>query len=103
MNQTAQQWLTLRKAEYQRLNTELITHACQFVDLVDAQKLPQGLQMADELLVLNCDNPTLMAAIVYPSIYHQQLPLDLIEKFLPNEVYKLAQGVQEDGCHSTKS
>ena len=59
MNQTAQQWLTLRKAEYQRLNTELITHACQFVDLVDAQKLPQGLQMADELLVLNCDNQTL--------------------------------------------
>lgn len=95
MNQTAQQWLTLRKAEYQRLNTELMINACQFVDLVNAQKLPQGLQMADELLVLNCDNQTLMAAIVYPSVYHQQPLLDLIEKFLPNEVYNLAQGVQK--------
>ena len=36
-----------------------------------------------------------MAAIIFPSIYHQQLPLDLIEKFLPNEVYKLAQGVKK--------
>lgn len=103
MNKITADWLTTHQSET-RLNLILLTDACRFVDDVNggAEPVPysvsalqQGLAMADELLALNCDSPTLAAGIIFPALYYLHCPAELIEKYLPPEVIDLAQGVRK--------
>lgn len=86
-----------------RLNIALLTQACRLVsDLDDAKPLPyaasalqEGLAIADELLILNCDSFTVAAGIIYPAIYYYSPAEEWLEKYLPSAVYKLAQAVKK--------
>lgn len=95
-------WLAKRQLET-RLDLTLLTNACRLASHIsDAKPLPyaasalqQGLLIADELLTLNCDSCTLAASIIFPTLYYQKPPVEVIEKYLPADVYSLAQGVEK--------
>lgn len=101
--QLYEDWLTRRQAENQPLNLDLLTKVCVCVSQIKEEKPPpyaasaleEGLNMADELRVLHCDSQTLAAAILYPALYYDHPPLEWVEKYVPAEVYKLAQDVQK--------
>lgn len=95
MNEVSRDWLVSRQADHAYLDLDLLQRACSLVHHLDQTLLTQGLSIADELLLLNCDNQTLAAAIIYPVIDHHQPEEILLEKFLPNEVYHLAHGVKK--------
>jgi GTP pyrophosphokinase len=95
-------WLS-RHQNQPRLNLTLLTDACRLVNAA-GNKIPspysvpmltQGLEMADELLALNCDTHTLAAAISFPALYYQQPTPALIEKYLPADIHALTQGVKK--------
>lgn len=93
LNPLAVAWLEQRRQDPRGFDIDLLTQACRFAG--DYSDLEQGLAMADELLSLNCDNNTIAAGIVFPSIHHLRLETDVIKKYLPSEVYTLAQGVNK--------
>lgn len=98
----ARDWLTRRQTSV-RLEFPLLTNACHLVmeagttasSPYSASMLQQGLEMADELLELNCDTATLAAAITFPAIYYQHPDAELVEKYLPAEVHNLVRGVKK--------
>jgi GTP pyrophosphokinase len=101
LNPLAVEWLG-RHQSATRLDLALLTEACRLVAAIGEQKPPysaslcqQGLLMADELIVLNCDSHTIAAGIIFPALYYQKPADDLIEKYLPADVYTLAQGVRK--------
>ncbi len=103
LNLLALQWLEQRQQDPRGFDIGLLTQACQFASdyyqaitpLYVNSMLQQGLEMADELLNLNCDNNTIAASIVFPSIYYLGLEEEIIKKHLPIEVYSLARGVSK--------
>src|SRR3990167_7702274 len=89
----------------ERLNTnknydiELIKNACLFASKHEQENTPfslssltQGLAMADVLLSLHCDTYVLAAAIVYPTIYYQQILSEKLHEHLDKTVCKIIKG-----------
>lgn len=102
LNITAQTWLNKALLQHPKLDESLARKACQYAETLSEQcvspytesTLAQGLQMADLLLALNCDNATLAAAIVYPSLYYAQPNSEKAKQALDPTVIKLAQGAE---------
>lgn len=95
-------WLIAHQGD-SRLNLSLIAEAGRFAaDHGGLAAVPyansgleEGLTIADELLLLNCDSPTIAAAIIFPTLYYRQPATEILEQYLPAEVIKLAQGVRK--------
>ncbi len=94
-------WLQSPLLESKHIDVELLTKACQFVEAISEKPTPfsnsaieQGLAMADSLLELNCDSPTLAAAIAYPGFFYNQPSKEFSLKYLGPTMYKLIEGVQ---------
>jgi len=97
LSKQSEDWLKASKLHFENVDTELLTKACQYAEFFNDEVTPpfadsvltEGLNMANELLELNCDNQTLAAAITYPAIYYNQPTKESIEKHLSKKVYKI--------------
>ncbi len=103
MDKLAQEWLSATRHESERLDLPLLTSACHLAEIAGGKNpvpyapcaLQQGLKIADELLALNCDNYTIAAGIVYPTLYYFDPSPELIAQHTPTEVSSLALGVRK--------
>ena len=107
--QQPEQWLLEASERAPHLDTAVIKRAYTYVSEIGSNKpipyakssLSQGLRMADQLIDLNCDLNTLVAAIVYPCFLYQQPSKDELKQHFGVKVLKLLQGVQRmDALHS---
>lgn len=96
-------WLDLTHSNHPHLNIGLLTSACEFADKISHERLvpfahsalQQGFDMANELLLMNCDTETVSAAIIFPAVYYHHPSPEMAEKMIPISVYTLAKGVQK--------
>lgn len=83
------------------LDHTLIEKAIEFVGAhSDKNIVQQGVNIADQLITLNCDTQTVTAGIVYPCVAHGSLSKDLITKTFGRTIQKLlANSTQLDAIH----
>jgi len=103
LSKYADDWLEATKHHFEKIDIKLLTCACQYAESFNADTPPpfaesalsQGLNMANELLALNCDSQTLAAAITYPAIHYNQPTKESIEKNLGKNVYKILSNAKK--------
>lgn len=94
------QWLESVAKQHPDADLSLLKTACGFAETLgeDAispyttSTLDQGLKMAALLLDLNCDMPTLAAAVAYPAVYYAHPNREHVRQTLTPPVSKLIQG-----------
>jgi len=102
LSDLSKKWLKNAKFRSERLDIDFLTRACTFTESFNEKiKTPfadsildQGLAIAEELLALDADNETLVAAITYPAVYYGQINRETIEKQLGKNVYKILSSTQ---------
>ncbi len=91
-------WLEKTIAKQPDLNEQLLAKACDIsiaLDQEHAEKnIQTGLEIADELMPLECDSTTLAAAILYPAFTQCNKTKELITTKLNRTVYKLLTGTK---------
>lgn len=96
-------WVAQVHEKSPELDADLLRKACEFAhSYIEKKATPyaencftQGLMMAEELLLLNCDSQTIAAAIIYPAIYYNQIHIDVINKKLNKSIGKLLMGAEK--------
>ena len=93
-------WLVKLSSKKSYLDIELLTRAYQLIEAFSSEneievkkiiELAQG--MIQELVILECDNSTLVSAIIYPAFSSNLLTLEVATKYFGPEISKLAFGV----------
>lgn len=88
LSQRASEWiLTLNNQD----NIECITQTCDFA--AQHQKESDGLELASVLRELYCDNITIAAGIIYPSILQKPALLEKLSQQFNASIYKIISGV----------
>ena len=102
LSKQSKDWLKNAELRFENLDTDALTQACHFTERLNDKINPpfsesvltEGLNMANELLELNCDTHTLAAAITYPAIYYNQPSKESIRKQLGENIYKILSSAQ---------
>ena len=101
-------WIENASLQHPNIDRALIETACTFAEKLSENSvspyttstLDQGLKMATLLLDLNCDNQTLAAAILYPSVYYAQPNKETLTQTLNTNITKLIYGaVRMEAIH----
>lgn len=96
-------WLDhLNSKHFETKDMQIVRNACVLAQLAGYDQatdmgtscLQEGLRIAELISDLDMDQPTLAAAIVYPSVEYAELSLEDVEEQLGYEVKKLVGGVQ---------
>lgn len=104
-----QNWTHQLSLERQQSDLHLLREACMLAQLSGDQHLTpngesclhQGLAMAEILADLNLDDYSIAAAIVYSSVQHAGLQMDVVVEHLSDKVGKLIAGTQQmDSVHA---
>ncbi len=104
-----QNWIHHLASERAQSDLNLLREACMLAQLSGEQHLTpngesclhQGLAMAEILADLNLDDQSLAAAIVYSSMQHAGLQMDVVVEHLGEKVGKLIAGTQQmDSVHA---
>ncbi len=91
-------WLTEFKTQH-KTSTDLLEKACDILHHAEPKPIPYaessialGLSITRILAELNCDQATLVSALIYPSVHYNVIKIDVAKTFNP-QIEKLTQGV----------
>lgn len=102
MNDKSSDWIVELHKQHKNLDVAALQHARDLIS--EEENLQQGHAMVNELIKLNCDNDTLVAALIYPAFYTKKLSKETLSKQFNSGVYKLTNGtLKMEAIHGGKN
>lgn len=96
-----QNWLHTARKKSPELNFDLLQKICALAHQYQEENTPfskstlaLGLEIADELLTLNCDTHTIATGILYPTLVHNKLAKEIINERHEPIIAKMLAGVK---------